>query len=180
MASSLPPRRASAQSHGNSDSFNEKIHRLLDLGSLHVDGLTRDPRDRCAEGERVPHPFDPSRTQASSSAVQTTVKSHCSLNILRAADLGKAKVCQAPWGPMKGLPAVFGLTQTRRTREIARSGASARGARGEGERRQNAPSAFDRIGRSIRLERSPRNPTANLDQLRMPAESGCSTCAGRA
>ena len=85
------------------------------------------------------------------SAVQTTVKSHCSLNILRAADLGKAKVCQAPWGSMKGLPTVFGLTQTRRTREIARSGASAGGARGEGERRQNAPSAFDRIGRSIRL-----------------------------
>ena len=84
------------------------------------------------------------------SAVQTTVKSHCSLNILRAADLGNTKVCQAPWGPMKGLPTVFGLTQTRRTREIARPGASAGGARGEGERRQNAPSAFDRIGRSIR------------------------------
>ena len=94
--------------------------------------------------------------------------------------MGNTELCQALWGPEKGLPSIFGLAQGGRAREIARSGASVRGARGEGERRQNAPSAFDRIGRSIRLERSPRNPTANLDQLRMPAKSGCSTYAGRA
>ena len=67
------------------------------------------------------------------SAVQTTVKSHCSLNILRAATMGNTELCQALWGPEKGLPSIFGLAQGGRAREIARSGASVRGARGEGE-----------------------------------------------
>ena len=50
------------------------------------------------------------------SAVQTTVKSHCSLNILRAADLGKAKVCQAPWGYDSGASLSMRAKQSARRR----------------------------------------------------------------